>query len=117
MSTGSSPISGRTKNSTPYAGWDMRNRHFWRQDYRAWVELFFDQLLPEAHSTKHQEDAVGWAMETDAETMIVEREGRQAPSSPKAAEELCRRVRCPVLVIHGSDDRCQPMARGKRLAE
>jgi pimeloyl-ACP methyl ester carboxylesterase/predicted glycosyltransferase len=100
-----------------YAGWGMRNRHFWRRDYRAWVEFFFDQLLPEAHSTKQHEDAVSWALETDADTMIAEREGRRAPNSPEAAEELCRRVRCPVLVIHGSDDRCQPVARGKRLAE
>src|SRR5262249_44545895 len=29
----------------------------------------------------------------------------------------CRQVRCPVRVLHGSDDRCQPVARGRRLAE
>ena len=26
-------------------------------------------------------------------------------------------MRCPVLVIHGTDDRCQPLARGRRVAE
>lgn len=59
---------------------------------------------------------MGWALETNPEAMIAEREGRAAPSG-SAAEELCRRARCPVLVIHGSDDRCQPVARGRRLAE
>ena len=100
------------------AGWSMRNRHFWRQDsgYREWVEFFFGHQLPEPHSTKQYEDTVGWALETDAEAMIAEREGRAAPAGPEA-EALCRRVRCPVRVLHGSDDRCQPVARGQRLAE
>ena len=100
------------------AGWGMRNRHFWRQDggYREWIEFFFGQQLPEPHSTKQYEDTVGWALETDAEAMIAEREGRAAPPAGEA-EALCRRVRCPVRVLHGSDDRCQPVARGRRLAE
>jgi pimeloyl-ACP methyl ester carboxylesterase len=99
-------------------GWTMRNREFWRQDrgYRSWVEFFFDQQLPEPHSTKQYEDTVGWALDTDAEAMIAEREGR-APPSPDGAEALCRRLRCPMLIIHGSDDRCQPVARAQRLAE
>src|SRR6185437_2010214 len=100
------------------AGWSMRNRHFWRQDggYREWIEFFFGQQLPEPHSTKQYEDTVGWALDTEAEAMIAEREGRAAPPEGEA-EALCRRVRCPVRVLHGSDDRCQPVARGRRLAE
>src|SRR5690348_17521225 len=100
------------------AGWSMRNRHFWRQDggYREWIEFFFGQQLPEPYSTKQYEDTVGWALDTDAEAMIAEREGRAAPTGSEA-EALCRRVRCPVRVLHGSDDRCQPVARGRRLAE
>ena len=96
----------------------MRNRHFWRQDggYRQWIEFFFGQQLPEPHSTKQYEDTVGWALETDAEAMIAEREGRAAPPAGEA-EALCRRMRCPVRVLHGSDDRCQPVSRGRRLAE
>jgi pimeloyl-ACP methyl ester carboxylesterase/predicted glycosyltransferase len=97
--------------------WVLCNRHFWRQDYPAWPRFFFDQLLPEPHSTKQYEDAVSWALETDPETMIAEREGRDAPKDRHAAEALCRSVRCPTLVIHGTEDRCQPVARGQRLAE
>src|SRR5690242_15270761 len=95
------------------SGWGMRNRHFWRQDngYREWVEFFFGQQLPERHSTKQYEDTVGWALDTDAEAMIAEREGRAAPAASEA-EALCRGIACPVRVLHGSDDRCQPVARG-----
>jgi predicted glycosyltransferase len=80
------------------------------------VEFFFGQQLPEPHSTKQYEDTVGWALDTDPEAMIAEREGRAAPAG-REAEALCRRVRCPVRVLHGSDDRCQPVDRGRRLAE
>src|SRR5438045_1350809 len=52
----------------------------------------------------------------NAEAMIAEREGRAAPSAGES-DAICRRVRCPVRVLHGSDDRCQPLARGRRLAE
>ena len=99
-------------------GWEMRNRPFWRSEggYQAWVEFFFDQQLPEPHSTKQYEDMVSWALDTEPEAMIAEREGRRAPSGSEA-DELCRRVECPSLVIHGSDDRCQPLARGRRVAE
>src|SRR5207247_4230167 len=79
-------------------------------------EFFFGQQLPEPHSTQQYEDTAGWALDTAAEAMIAEREGRSAPT-PSEAEALCRRVRCPVRTLHGSDDRCQPVARGRRLAE
>ena len=99
-------------------GWGMRNRDFWRHDdgYRRWIEFFFDQQLSELHSTKQYEDTVSWALDTEVEAMIAEREGRHAPAG-READELCGRVRCPVLVIHGSDDRCQPLERGRRVAE
>jgi pimeloyl-ACP methyl ester carboxylesterase/predicted glycosyltransferase len=98
--------------------WSMRNRHFWRQDggYREWIEFFFGQQLPEPHSTKQYEDTVGWALDTAVEAMIAEREGRAAPAGAEA-ESLCSRVHSPVRVLHGSDDRCQPVAQGRRLAE
>jgi pimeloyl-ACP methyl ester carboxylesterase len=99
--------------------WAMRNRNVWRSDhgYRKWIEFFFAQQLPEPHSTKQYEDTVSWATgDTEVEAMISEREGRQAPAGTEA-DELCGRVPCPVLVIHGTDDRCQPLDRGRRLAE
>ena len=99
-------------------GWALRNRHTWLHGdgYRRWIEFFFDQLLPEPHSTKQYEDTVGWALEPSPELMVAEREGRGAPTG-RDAEDLCRGVPCPTLVIHGSDDHCQPLARAERMAE
>ena len=58
--TRSSPsAAGRSRSSTPPAG-ACATATFWRSDdgYRAWVEFFFDQQLPEPHSTKQLEDTV-----------------------------------------------------------
>ena len=32
-------------------------------------------------------------------------------------EAICRRVRAPLLLVHGDDDRCQPLARAERPAQ
>jgi predicted glycosyltransferase len=34
-----------------------------------------------------------------------------------AIEALIAAVRCPILIAHGTEDRCQPVARAERLAE
>jgi pimeloyl-ACP methyl ester carboxylesterase len=84
----------------------------WR---RTTVASVFDQLLPETHPTRQHEDAVGWALDTDTDTdtesMIAARDGRYAPAGADA-ESLC-----PTLVVHGTEDRCQPLAPGRRQAE
>jgi predicted glycosyltransferase len=33
------------------------------------------------------------------------------------AEALCKSVRCPILILHGTRDLCQPIDRARRLAE
>lgn len=34
-----------------------------------------------------------------------------------AIEATCRAVGCPMLLMHGSEDTCQPIARSRRLSE
>ena len=80
-------------------GWAKYNRHFWLRDYRGFVEFFFGKIFREPHSTKQIEDCVGWGLETSAETLIAAHYG--AKPEPEEARELARRVRCPVLVLHG----------------
>ena len=96
-------------------GWAKYNVDYWRGDYPGFVEFFMSQCATDPHSTKLIEDAVGWGLETDAETLATLSTG---PSLKKAAiEELCTRVDCPVLVIHGDEDAISPHARGRALAE
>ena len=97
-------------------GWAKQNRHYWLRDWRGYAEFFFGELLSEPHSTKQHEDCVGWAMEIGPETMLVHDDGPISSSAREDTEALLRRVSSPVLVIHGRDDRCQPCARGERVA-
>jgi len=88
--------------------WAKFNRHYWQRDYRGFLEFFFSQAFNEPHSTKQQEDAVGWGMEIGADTLEL---ATTAPSRRwGSAKEVYAGVRCPVLVIHGSNDEILPWA-------
>jgi pimeloyl-ACP methyl ester carboxylesterase len=96
-------------------GWAKHNRFHWLRDYRDWVEFFISKMFTEPHSTKAIDDAVGWGLETDAETMIAT---QYAPGlTAEESRALCRRVRCPVLVIHGESDVLASVTRGAAFAE
>jgi pimeloyl-ACP methyl ester carboxylesterase len=49
---------------------DQYDFDYRRANHRAFAEFFFEERLPEPHSTKQIEDGIGWALETDAETLI-----------------------------------------------
>jgi pimeloyl-ACP methyl ester carboxylesterase len=98
-----------------YEGWAKYNRHYWLQDFRDFVEFFISKIFTEPHSTKPIEDAVGWAHETDGETLIATQEAPHL--TPEEARALCQRVRCPILVIHGAGDSITSVTRGAAMAE
>jgi pimeloyl-ACP methyl ester carboxylesterase len=101
-----------------YEGWAKCNVHHWRNDYRDFLEFFFSQQIPEPHSTKQIEDCVRWGLEGGAESLILADEEAPPPwSTVEEARDLCRRVRCPVLVIHGDLDNCQTRERAAAVAE
>jgi pimeloyl-ACP methyl ester carboxylesterase/predicted glycosyltransferase len=97
-------------------GWAKYNRHYWLRDYRGFLEFFFSQAFNEPHSTKQREDAVGWGLETDPQTLALTATARDLGSREEVLA-ACERVRCPVLVIHGDRDRIRPLADGAALAE
>ena len=96
-------------------GWAKHNRFHWLRDYRDWVEFFMSKMFTEPHSTKPIEDAVQWGLETDAETMLATQDAREL--KPEESRELTRRVRCPVLVIHGAGDAITSFSRGAAMAD
>ena len=97
-------------------GWAKENRHYWLRDWRGYLEFFFEQCFAEPHSFKQVEDAVEWGLQTTPEIMLLT-ECDLGVRNRDEAEELCRRVACPVLVIHGDQDAISPLARGERFAE
>jgi len=97
-------------------GWAKYNSHFWSRDYRGFLEFFMAQCFSERHSTKQIEDAVGWGLETDPET-LADTTRAISLCRTERFRDTCSRVRCPVLVIHGEADRVRPHAQGAALAE
>ena len=89
----------------------------WREDYPAFLEFFAGLLLPEPHSTKQVEDFVAWGLDSPLEVQVATTEGPEVISSVDDVLAILDGVRCPVLAIHGDLDRCQPIARGQRVAE
>ncbi len=84
-------------------------------DYAGFLEFFYSNMFPEPHSTKQIEDAVAYGLDTTPEQLVM-------PDEPwvetrEETEEICRRVRCPVLVVQGDADNCQCFERGLTLAE
>jgi pimeloyl-ACP methyl ester carboxylesterase len=99
---------------TNTAGWAKYNRHYWLEHWRDFLEFFFSQCFTEPHSTKQVEDGVGWGLETTPQVLIAV---EHAPVPDETTiRDWCARVRRPVLVVHGSDDRIAPLSSGEALA-
>jgi pimeloyl-ACP methyl ester carboxylesterase len=96
-------------------GWAKYNRHYWLREYRSFLEFFFSQLFTEPHSTKQIEDCVGWGLETTPETLVETR--LAIVMGEEEVRALCCRVRCPVLVIQGTEDAITGPSRGIELAK
>jgi pimeloyl-ACP methyl ester carboxylesterase/predicted glycosyltransferase len=96
-----------------YEGWDRFSRRGWELDFPGFLEFFFGQVFVEAHSTKQIEDCVGWGLETTPEALTASIGGE--PVTDRTVE-LCEQLRCPVLLVVGSDDRITPPAISQALA-
>ena len=104
-----------TAPPAPDAGEHPFNAQAWRRDYGGFVQAFFEDCFSEPHSTKPIEDTVGWAMETDAETLILTILA-DGLGDRDAVGALMDRIERPVLVIHGTEDRIIPYEVGAALA-
>jgi len=102
-------------------GWAKFNRHYWRKDYRGFLEFFFAKVFTEPHSTKQIEDGVSWGLETTPEVLIATVGGRgvldHLAERPEEAVAFYRSIRCPMLVIHGDQDSINLHTRGVAIAE
>jgi pimeloyl-ACP methyl ester carboxylesterase len=101
------------------------NANYWRRDYPGFAAWFVgEKVFTEPHSTKQIDDGIGWALETDADTLVTLEYGsylsppehwEREPADGRALA-FARRVRCPALVIHGDDDHVSRWTVGERLA-
>lgn len=95
------------------SGWGKYNLAYWHDHYADFVEFFFTQCFSEPHSTKPIEDSVSWALETDS--LVLEAESVHEGTDHDWAAMVAD-LQCPVLVIHGTEDRIQPHERGAETA-
>ena len=99
-----------------YEGWSKHNRHYIKENFRDFMEFWFTEMFPEPHSTKQIEDTIAYALDGRVETLLLEGDA-EFPFTVEEIEAVCAKVRCPVLVIQGDLDHCQPFDRGVRTAE
>ncbi len=97
-------------------GWAKYNSHYWRKDFHGFLEFFFGQVFNEPHSSKQIEDTIGWALTTRPETLVDTERGIELPRH-EPFREVCARVRCQTLVLHGDRDLIRPLAQGAALAQ
>jgi pimeloyl-ACP methyl ester carboxylesterase/predicted glycosyltransferase len=93
-----------------------RDNYPWQQDYERFLQAFFADMFNEPHSTKQIEDGIGWARETDAQALSDTFAASERCSLLELGD-LCARVRCPTLVIHGDRDAIRPHEQGVALAK
>jgi predicted glycosyltransferase len=97
-------------------GWEKYNRRYWRTHYADFADFFAEQIFIEPHSTKQREDVRSWADGTTGEILAA---SMAAPHAGQyALDELAyRRIRCPMLVVHGRKDSIAPVAASEKVAE
>lgn len=100
-----------------HEGWDKYNRDYWLSNYPDFAEHFVRNIFSEPHSTKQIEDGLEWAADTSGPILVKTVEARGIPPSFDVSEAMYRKIRCPVLAIHGDDDHIQPWERGRLVAE
>jgi pimeloyl-ACP methyl ester carboxylesterase/predicted glycosyltransferase len=103
-----------------HEGWAKENRHYWLSNYRDFLEFFFSEAAFEPHSTKQREDCVDFALETTPQTLLATVDAPEfiatlTADDPQVAE-LYRKIECPVLVIHGEQDKLVSPTRGVAVA-
>jgi pimeloyl-ACP methyl ester carboxylesterase/predicted glycosyltransferase len=99
-----------------FEGWDKFNREYWLSHYPDFAEHFMRNVFTEPHSTKQIEDGIGYACETTGPVLAKTVEARVPPTFD-VSEAMYRKIHCPLLMIHGDNDRIQSYARAKLVAE
>ncbi len=100
-----------------FEGWNKFNREYWMADYPDFAEHFVRNIHSEPHSTKQIEDGFGWASETTGPVLVKTVDARTVAPPFDVGETMYRKIRCPLLIIHGDDDHVQSYARAQAVAE
>lgn len=116
------PVRDPSRPLDPQVWADRDVWHFrptsWRDEYADFVRWLIEQVHTEPHSIKHIEDGLRYGHETTPEAIAAHALGFDAswPPPGQSVEDVARQVRCPVMIVHGSDDRLMPLEDSERVA-
>jgi pimeloyl-ACP methyl ester carboxylesterase len=97
-------------------GIEKMNPHYWREDYRGFIEWFARWTATHPHSTRLIEETLRHGLETDAETLILATRGFDMYDRDEALA-LAEQIRCPVLVTQNGGDAKYPKHTSGPLAQ
>jgi pimeloyl-ACP methyl ester carboxylesterase len=100
-----------------YEEMEKMNPHYWRADFRGFVEWFARWTASHPHSTRQIEETVRHGLETDAETLIHATRGFEMYDRDEALRLAREEVRCPVLVTQNGGKAKYPKHTSGPLAE
>jgi len=96
--------------------WNKYSRDYWRENYPDFVNFFSQKIFNEPHSTKQIEDMIGWANETTGEVLIATMDTDDGDAYVMD-EAAYRRIRCPMIAIHGDNDVVAPSRTAQVIAD
>jgi pimeloyl-ACP methyl ester carboxylesterase/predicted glycosyltransferase len=95
-------------------GWQRWTRHSWLTDYPGFLDWFTGEVFSEPHSSRPIEFTKEMALETTGEVLARVIDGGEMGADE--ARRVARTIECPVLVIHGDEDRLCSHEIGAELA-
>jgi pimeloyl-ACP methyl ester carboxylesterase/predicted glycosyltransferase len=99
-----------------FEGWEKYNRDYWHRQYPDFAEHFIRNICSEPHSTRQIEDGIEWANDTTGPLLARTVEARGIAPPFDVGEDMYRKIKCPVLMIHGDNDQIQPYTRAQVVA-
>ena len=96
-----------------YEGWASSTRHYWRRDYRDFVEFFMARSSPSRTRRSSPRTRVGWGARDRPRD--ADRDRRRGSADDTEDRDLSRGCRCPTLVDPRRRGRAPAVARGSAL--
>ena len=99
-----------------YVGWSKWNRNHWLGDYPDFLRFFFSKCFTEPGSEAQIEHFFQMGMETTPEVLLATVGTVEQTLGADLARQYAARVRCPGLVVFGTEDAISRFSHGVELA-
>jgi pimeloyl-ACP methyl ester carboxylesterase len=99
-----------------YADDEIFSEQYMLSDWPTFAQRYAGRLLPNPHSTRHIENVVEHAMDTDGPTFVASVLGRSF-SDRETALAMARKVTCPMIVMQNGGESMGPKETTNALAE